>query len=77
MIESGLKVTAFCINHPEKKTKFYVQRGDKVQKGELYYQGVCSKCAVQMIKGNIECIEISKATTDAIGPFSTFHDSQL
>lgn len=58
----GIKVTYTCINHQQKRSKYYIVQDDQLRRatgGNLsFLRGVCSKCAVYLGQLGFKCIEI-------------------
>lgn len=57
----GIKVTHKCINHDDKRSKFYVVEDKTVQRisGHLdFMRGVCSLCAARLANLNFKTVEL-------------------
>jgi hypothetical protein len=72
----GLLVTSNCINHPEKRSKFYVvedRRVVELDESLDFLRGICSKCAVRLANMGFKIEEMEDA--DALGEEKahTFH----
>ncbi len=60
-LEEGLFVNSNCLNHSNKKSKFYTDKQlkyDSSNSRQKFYQAFCSKCAVQLVKNGVNCQEI-------------------
>ena len=73
----GMLVTLCCINHQDKKSKYYVVQNYRVVQidGQRDYQrGVCSKCAVRLANSGyqIEEIESDEEEESKLNEFNLF-----
>jgi hypothetical protein len=65
----GRHMTAFCINHPEKRSKFAVIEDSRVVERDgkaAFLRGVCSKCAVRIANAGFKIDEIEDDDQEAL-----------
>jgi hypothetical protein len=67
--KKGLLVTSMCINHPQKRSKFYVEEDDHVVQLDQpldFLRGVCSKCAVRIANSGFHVEEIETEEEESL-----------
>ena len=72
------KINTFCLNHQDKKSKFFLK--DEITTVKVGLQtsnirGFCSKCAVKLVQSGFECLEI-EPEDHSKSAVSQFHEEE-